>query len=90
MEFEWDDSKNIYLVEKGRPSFDTISYKIGTGFLLAVVENPSAKYPGQKFMVVQVERKIWSVAFEKKSKVFRLITVLHNKEIESHYKGEMR
>jgi hypothetical protein len=90
IEYEWDEYKNIEVIEKGRPSFETITFKIGTGFLLDVVMNPSKKYPNQKMFIVQVDGKIWVVPFEKRKARYRLITVFFSQMFHNMYRGKCK
>ena len=90
MEFEWNEAKNHLLQSKGRPSFDDVAFKVGTGYLLGTIQNPSLRYPNQLMLVVQVESNIWVVPYEKRAGKIRLITVFHHEAVEEHFRGKMQ
>ena len=89
--FEWDEKKNVELLEKRGITFEKVARAINSGNLLDILNHPNQKkYPGQKLLIVKIDEYVWVVPTEKRSNKLRLITAYPSRKYTKRYLGEKR
>ncbi|MFB5651112.1 toxin [Leptospira wolffii] len=89
-DYSWDPDKNERLRIERDVSFEDILFQIEKGFLLDVFEHPnSAKYPGQKIFVVELDGYAYLVPFvESKNEIFFKTIIPSRKATRDYIKGK--
>ena len=85
MRFEWDPKKNEEIQETHGISFEEIVTLVSRGGLLKSAANPSAKYPGQRVMLVRKGKSIYMVPYENRGGTHWLITAFYSEPLTRKY-----
>ncbi len=82
----WDINKNELLKKERGVSFEDILYYIEKGNVLAIIENPnSAKYPGQKMYIIDINDYAYLVpCIEYENEIF-LKTIIPSRKATNKY-----
>ena len=82
---EWDEDKNRQLQIERNLSFEAITVAIEQGRLVDIVPNPSAHYPHQKILVVEIDDYLVLVPFiEDEEKLFLKTAFRSRKAMRNH------
>ncbi len=90
LRIEWSTDKNEWLVRVRGLSFEDIVYHLSHDGLLDVIEHPDQKrYPGQRIMIVEVERYACLVPFVEDDQIIFLKTIIPSRKMTRKYmRGE--
>jgi uncharacterized DUF497 family protein len=85
----WNATKNQQLIAERGISFEDVVFCIQQGGLLDEVEHPnSAKYPGQRIFVVNIDDYAHLVPYVETRKEIFLKTVIPSRKATKQYLGE--
>ncbi len=85
MLFRWSDEKNEKLKQERNVSFEDIMIAYESGRVLDVLENPSGNFPGQKILVVEIEKYAYVVPFVEEEDGWFLKTVYPSRKMTKIY-----
>ena len=85
---QWNDEKNILLKNIRNICFEDILLAISEGRLLAIEENiQQNKYPGQKIMIITMNKYIYIVPFIEDEEMIFLKTIYPDRKYYKKYKN---
>ena len=85
----WNATKNQQLIAERGISFEDVVFCIQQGGLLDEVEHPnSAKYPGQRIFVVNIDDYVYLVPYVENRKEIFLKSVIPSRKATKQYLGE--
>jgi len=86
--YNWNADKNQLLVLECGISFERVVFEISLGNELAVLEHPNQeKYPGQNFLIVQVDDYVYAVPYvETETEIF-LKTIIPSRKATRKYRS---
>ena len=85
----WNATKNQQLIAERGISFEGVVFCIQQGGLLDEVEHPnSAKYPGQRIFVVNIDDYVYLVPYVENRKEIFLKSVIPSRKATKQYLGE--
>ena len=85
----WNATKNQQLIAERGISFEDVVFCIQQGGLLDEVEHPnSAKYPGQRIFVVNIDDYVYLVPYVENRKEIFLKAVIPSRKATKQYLGE--
>lgn len=89
--FDWDPLKSIKLLSERGISFEDIIAALDEGKLLDTIEHPNqSRYPGQKILIVEIDRYVLLVPFvEDEEKIF-LKTIYPSRKFTVKYIGRIQ
>ena len=84
--FSWSNEENEKLKQQRGISFEEVVFHIERGDVLDVVEHPDqAKYPGQRFFVIDVEEYVYLVPFIGTAHEYFLKTIIPSRKATRKY-----
>ena len=87
MQFNWNADKNAWLRKERGISFEEILSRMEDGHLLDVVDHPhQERYPGQRFLVVDVNDYCYLVPFVLSGDECFLKTIIPSRKFTRLYK----
>ena len=86
--FDWDDEKSQELKAQRGVSFEDVLFYIEKSEIIDIVENPNqAKYPGQRYFIVEIDDYVYYVPFVEDEKRIFLKTIIPSRKYMKLYKG---
>lgn len=84
--FNWNHTKNQWLIKERDISFDDILFYILKGQLLDNVEHPNRdKYPNQRMFIVEVDSYAYLVPYVESDEEIFLKTIIPSRKATKHY-----
>ena len=83
--YQWDQTKNAWLLRYRGISFDQILWHIAEGHLLDVLISGKPRYQGQKQFVVNVQGYAYLVPFVEEGDVIVLKTIIPSRKLTRQY-----
>lgn len=84
--FDWDEEKNRKLLRERGISFEEIKVAVESGKVLDIFSHPNQKsYPGQKIMVVEIDRYVYLVPFLEDAQKYFLKTIFPSRKATKKY-----
>ena len=84
--FAWDPQKSQLLKESRGVSFEDVVFYLERGALLDELEHPNAdRYPGQRILVVDIERYAYCVPFVEDETTVFLKTIFPSRKLTKRY-----
>jgi len=91
MEFAFDSKKNEVLTARRGVTFQMVIEAIAENGILADFANPNQdKYPGQRVLVVELERYVYCVPYVIDGATWHLKTIYPSRRFKHLLKGEIR
>jgi uncharacterized DUF497 family protein len=86
--FNWNDEKNVHLLQEKKISFEEVVFCIQNGGLLDRVEHPNKdKYPNQDIYVVLVNDYVYLVPYVEDEDEIFLKTIIPSRKAKKQYLG---
>lgn len=86
--FDWNDEKNLQLIEERCVSFEEVVFCIQNKMVLEIVDHPNPKkYPKQKIYVIQMNDYVYLVPFVKDGDGVFLKTIIPSRKATKRYLG---
>lgn len=84
--FDWDDGKNKILIKERGISFEEIKVAVEAGGVLDTYNHPNQKrYPGQKIMVVEINKYAYLVPYVRDEEKNFLKTIIPSRKATKKY-----
>lgn len=81
----WDSAKNQKLKTERNISFEEILVCIENQQVLAIIQNPSKKYKGQRVLVVELNNYVYYVPFVRTGDDLFLKTIIPSRKLTKEY-----
>ena len=90
--FDWDDEKNIQLMQERNIRFEDIVVAIVDNGILDIIEHPNKKrYPNQKIYIIEINKYAYLVPFIEDEVKYFLKTIIPSRKMTKKYlKGGVR
>ncbi len=84
--FDWSDEKNEVLERTRGVCFEEVLVQIEAGHILDVIALPDLnKYPGQRFIVIDIDGYVWLVPYVKSGGTRFLKTIIPSRKATREY-----
>ena len=84
--FRWNPTKNDWLARVRGMTFEQIVAAVEAGHLLDILSHPNKeRYPGQKLLVIKLQRYAWLVPMVESDDGFFLITAFPSRKATRKY-----
>ncbi|NQT58759.1 MAG: BrnT family toxin [Bacteroidetes bacterium] len=86
--FNWNDAKNMQLIQYQDVSFEEVVYCIQNKQILAIDDHPNQKkYPNQRIYVIQMNDYVYLVPFVESDNEIFLKTIIPSRKAKKFYEG---